>query len=402
MSKVCNAVIAQSGGPTAVINQTLVGCILGLREPGGRGTPVGSIYGARHGVRGMMNDEFIDLTAVPEDKLERIARTPSAALGSSRDKPDAEYCKRIFEALARKEIGLFFYVGGNDSADTCRIINETAQREGHQLRCFHLPKTIDNDLEANDHTPGYGSAARWVAMAFMSDNLDNRALPGIKIDVVMGRNAGFLTAASGLGRRGEDDGPHLIYLPERVFDVEQFIAEVGGVYERLGRCLVAVSEGIKDHDGNTVTATAGDRRETDAHGNLALSGTGALGDLLAARVRQELGKGGKKIRVRADTFGYIQRSSFDISPVDAQEARAVGRFGALQAADGAASGSVVVRRESSGAYRVAYDLVSMERVAAKTRTMPAEFMESGRPDVSSAFLNYAEPLVGDLPAVEEF
>jgi len=396
MSNGHNAVIAQSGGPTAVINQSLVGCIEALRNSG----RIGAIYGARHGVRGMTTDEFIDLTEVPQARLERIARTPSAALGSTRDKPDAEYCGRIFEALIRKDIRYFFYIGGNDSADTSRIINETAQRGGYDLRCYHLPKTIDNDLEENDHTPGYGSAARWVAMAFMSDNLDNRALPGVKIDVVMGRNAGFLTAASALGRRHDDDGPHLIYLPERVFDPEDFVDEVDEVNRRLGRCLIAVSEGIKDRAGNAVTAMMADRRERDAHGNIALSGTGALGDFLAERLRQDLGKNGKKLRVRADTFGYIQRSSYEVSPVDVEEARAVGHFGAMQALAGAPSGSIVIRRQSTDPYRVSYDLVPLERVAAKTRTMSAEFMEPDRPGVTEAFIRYATPLVGELPKSE--
>lgn len=390
-----NAVIAQSGGPTAVINQSLVGCLEALRGA----ADVGCIYGARHGVKGLLKDDLIDLTNLDQTRLERVAATPSAALGSTRDKPDETYCTRILDSLRKHDIHWLFYIGGNDSADTCRIVRDQAVTAGYPLRCFHVPKTIDNDLECNDHTPGYGSAARWVATTFMSDNLDNAALPGVKINVVMGRNAGFLTAASTLGRRHEDDGPHLVYLPERVFDPEDFVADVDRVYTRLGRCLIAVSEGVKDRAGNAVTAMMADTRERDAHGNIQLSGTGVLGDFLAERLKQDLGGTHRKIRVRSDTFGYIQRSSFDISPVDAAEARAVGQHAALCAIRGQESGSITIERESTDPYRVRFGLAPLEHVAAKTRVMPPHFMDSDGPGVTDAFRRYAEPLVGRLPEV---
>ena len=163
-----NAVVAQSGGPTAVINQSLVGVVERWRALG-----KGTIFGARHGVRGMIEDKFLDLTTTPMQTLELVAGTPSAALGSSRDKPDAAYCQKIIAALKARDIRNFFYIGGNDSSDTCRIVNELAASSGYQMRAFHVPKTVDNDLMENDHTPGYASAARYVAMAFMGDNLDN-------------------------------------------------------------------------------------------------------------------------------------------------------------------------------------------------------------------------------------
>ncbi|MCH5372610.1 MAG: diphosphate--fructose-6-phosphate 1-phosphotransferase, partial [Planctomycetes bacterium] len=205
-----NAVIGQSGGPTHVINQSLVGCVTELRKH----PQVHRVLGARHGVRGIVSEQFVDLTGTPMEKLDRIAVTPSAALGSTRDKPDREYCHRIFEAFRRNDVRYFFYIGGNDSSDTCRIVNQEAKDARYELHVFHIPKTIDNDLVCNDHTPGYGSAARFVACAFIGDNLDNRALQGIKINVVMGRHAGWLTAASTLGRQSESDGPHLVYVPE--------------------------------------------------------------------------------------------------------------------------------------------------------------------------------------------
>ncbi len=187
-----NAVVGQSGGPTAVINASLVGVI----EEARKHPEIKNLYGAIHAVAGIVKDEFIDLGKLSPDTLELLAASPSSALGSSRDKPDAEYCKKILDVFKKRDVRYFFYIGGNDSANTCFIINSIAQQAGYELRAFHIPKTIDNDLLVTDHCPGYGTAAKFVACALMGDDLDNRALPGIKIDCVMGRNAGFLTAAS--------------------------------------------------------------------------------------------------------------------------------------------------------------------------------------------------------------
>jgi 6-phosphofructokinase len=396
-----NAVVAQSGGPTAVINQSLVGVVQGLR----RHPSIGAVFGARHGVRGMVDERFIDLTATPDDLLEAVAATPSAALGSSRDKPDAAYCERIFASLKKRDIRSFFYIGGNDSSDTCRIVSELSAAAGYDLRCFHVPKTIDNDLMMNDHTPGYASAARYVAKAFMGDNLDNASLPGIKINVVMGRHAGFMTGAAALLRRGEEDGPHLVCLPEVPFDMDRFVAQVERVYRARGRCLIAVSEGIADKDGAPMLArlsAAG--QEKDAHGNVRLSGTGALGDALAEAVSKRLTPaGGKPPRTRADTLGYPQRCYPDASPVDQREARAAGLFAAQEALSGAASGSIaLVRIGGPGSpaprqpYAVRFERVELSSVAAKTRHMPPEFMD-GDFGVSAAFLDWLRPLVGEMP-----
>ena len=180
--------VAQGGGPTAVINQSLVGVVLEAR----RFSQVTQIYGARHGVRGIVNEDFVDLTQETTHNLERVAATPSSALGSTRDKPDVAYCQQIFKVLQAHQIGHFFYIGGNDSSDTVRIVSEEARKAGYPLRCMHIPKTIDNDLVGNDHTPGFPSAARFVAQAFAGANLDNAALPGVYVGVVMGRHAGFL------------------------------------------------------------------------------------------------------------------------------------------------------------------------------------------------------------------
>ena len=214
--------VAQGGGPTAVINQSLVGVALEARRFAG----IERIYGALHGVRGIVDENFVDLTQETRHNLELVANTPSSALGSTRDKPDLQYCQEIFKVLQAHEIGHFFYIGGNDSSDTVLIVSEEARKAGYPLRCIHIPKTIDNDLVGNDHTPGYPSAARFVAQAFAGANLDNAALPGVYVGVVMGRHAGFLTAAAALGKKFPDDGPHLIYLPERTFKLETFLADV--------------------------------------------------------------------------------------------------------------------------------------------------------------------------------
>jgi len=377
--------VAQGGGPTAVINQSLVGVVLEARRADAQ------VYGARHGVRGIVNEDLVELTNETPSNLELVAATPAAALGSTRDKPDAEYCRRIFEVLAAHEIGHFLYIGGNDSADTVRIVAEQAAAAGYPLRAIHIPKTIDNDLVGNDHTPGFASAARFVVQAYAGANLDNAALPGVYVGVVMGRHAGFLTAAAALARKYPDDGPHLVYLPERVFEIERFLADVKAVYERHGRCVVAASEGIHDATGTPIVTRLTASVEKDAHGNVQLSGTGALADLLCEQIKTQL----KIKRVRGDTFGYLQRSFLGcVSDVDQREAREVGEK-AVQfalAATGSAQGSVAIRRV--GDYAVDLVLQPLAAVAAKTRVMEDEFINAEGNGVTPAFHAYLRPLLG--------
>jgi 6-phosphofructokinase 1 len=382
------AVIAQGGGPTAVINQSLVGAVLQARK-----YPwIENIYGAKHGVRGIVNEDFLDLTQATTHNLEMVARTPSSAMLSTRDKPDAEYCGRIFEVLKAHDVRYFYYIGGNDSADTCRIVNENAMKAGYELRVIHVPKTIDNDLLVTDHCPGYGSAARFITNAFAGINLDNRSLPGVYIGVVMGRHAGFLTAAGIFAKKYPDDGPHLVYVPEKPFDPEKFIADVDGVYGKWGRCVVAVSEGIGDKDGNPVIAALTKSDERDAHGNVQLSGTGALGDALGDLVKKKL----KIKRVRCDTFGYVQRSFLGVvSSVDAQEAREVGEKAVQFSVWENVDGSVAIRR--TGDYSVEYFLTPLESVARHSKSMPDAFIDAERSTITDAFKNYARPLIGQLP-----
>ena len=391
-----NMVVAQSGGPSMVINQSLVGAALAARWT----KQIGHVWGARHGIDGILKEDFVDLGAIPEATLEAVARTPSSALGSVRHKPTPEECRRIFDVLRARDVRFFFYIGGNDSAETVHVVAQEARRAKFDLACFHIPKTIDNDLRGgNDHTPGYGSAARFVAMALQGDDLDSRALGGVKIDVIMGRDAGFLTAASALGRRHPDDGPHLIYLPERPFDIARFADDVKATVDRLGRCVVAVSEGIRGADGVPVAvALAGNAVERDSHGNAQLSGTGALGDLLAREVKARTGIR----RVRADTFGYLQRSfPGAISEADAAEARTAGSSAvAIALCGGVKNGSVAIVRKPGPGYHVEFRRVPLSSVARATRSMPAKFIAANGHDVTRAFLDYARPLVGELPHME--
>ena len=377
--------IAQGGGPTAVINQSMVGAVLESRKFNN----VELVYGAFHGVRGIVDEEFLDLTQETTHNLEMVANTPSSALGSTRDKPDLKYCQEIFKVLQAHEINYFFYIGGNDSSDTVRIVSEEAHKAGYPMRSIHIPKTIDNDLVVNDHTPGFPSAARFVAQAFIGANLDNAALPGIYIAVVMGRHAGFLTAASALGKKFPDDGPHLIYVPERVFSVDKFLADVKATMDRYGRCVIAVSEGIHDEQGVPIAVKLAKDVEKDAHGNVQLSGTGALADMLCDEIRTKLGVK----RVRGDTFGYVQRSFIGcVSDVDQREAREVGEKAVQFAMWGDMDGSIVIDR--TGFYSSDYRLVPLEVVAGKTKVMPDEFIAESGTDVTDAFRLYLRPLLG--------
>jgi ATP-dependent phosphofructokinase / diphosphate-dependent phosphofructokinase len=377
--------VAQGGGPTAVINQSLAGVVLEAR----RFRDVRLVYGARHGVRGIVDEDFVDLTRETSHNLEAVAATPGAALGSTRDKPDLAYCREIFKVLRSHGIEHFFYIGGNDSADTVRIVSQEAAAAGYPLRSVHIPKTIDNDLVGNDHTPGFPSAARFVAQSFAGVNLDNAALPGVYVGVVMGRHAGFLTAASALGKKFPDDGPHLIYLPERAFVIDDFLAQVKATYERLGRCVVAVSEGIHDGSGTPILAQLAKSLEHDAHGNVQLSGTGALADLLCEEIKSKL----SIKRVRGDTFGYLQRSFIGcVSDIDQREAREVGEKAVQYAFWGDRDGSVAIQR--TGFYSADFHLQALDAVAGRTRTMDDAFIDASGTDVTDAFRLYLRPLLG--------
>ena len=387
------AVIGQSGGPTAVINRSLVGFIKEATNQ-----EYEEVLGARHGLSGMLSEDFVDLSKLSDSQLYGIAKTPAAALGSVRKKPTEEDIEKLISIFEKQNIRYFFYIGGNDSAETANLVSEGAKQIGYEMKAFHIPKTIDNDLLETDHCPGYGSAARFVAHAFQGDDADNRSLKGIKINVLMGRHAGWLTAASTLGKSSEEDGPHLVYVPEKVFNIDEFLKDVKEVYDSLGRCVVAVSEGIHNKEGDYFLQTyasdtgSGLAGKTDSHGNIQLSGSGALGDTLTNIVSEHI----DGARVRADTFGYLQRSFLaDISEVDAEEAERVGRHSVIASLD-LQSGSVILKRQLSETYYCDVDVVDLDKVAKNTKDMPEEFLDNKKPYVTNEFFKYAMPLTGGI------
>ena len=387
------AIIGQSGGPTAVINKSLVGFIKEAVQ-----ADFDQVIGARHGLQGMLKKDFVDLSSLNESQLYGISKTPAAALGSVRKKPTDNDIEQLVEIFEQEGIRNFFYIGGNDSAETANLVSEGAKKIGYEMKAFHIPKTIDNDLLETDHCPGYGSAARFVAHAFQGDDADNRSLKGIKINVLMGRHAGWLTAASTLGKSNENDGPHLVYVPEKVFKIENFLKEVKEVYDSLGRCVVAVSEGIHNENGEYFLQTyakesgSGLAGKKDSHGNVQLSGSGALGDTLTNLVSEHI----DSARVRADTFGYLQRSFLaDVSEVDAEEAERVGQY-AVVASQERDSGSVVLKRQFSEKYFCDVDVVDLHKVAKHTKDMPPEFLDETKPYVTNDFFEYAMPLTGGI------
>jgi 6-phosphofructokinase len=387
------AIIGQSGGPTAVINRSLVGFIKEAVN-----ADFDEVLGARHGLAGMLSKDFVDLSSLSESQLFGIGKTPAAALGSVRKKPSEQDIEQLVSIFEKENIRNFFYIGGNDSAETANLVAEGANQIGYEMKAFHIPKTIDNDLKETDHCPGYGSAARFVAHAFQGDDADNRSLKGIKINVLMGRHAGWLTAASTLGKATEEDGPHLVYLPEKIFDIDVFLKEVKEVYDALGRCVIAVSEGIHNAEGEYFLQTyasetgSGLAGQKDSHGNIQLSGSGALGDTLTNIVSEHI----DGARVRADTFGYLQRSFLaDVSSVDAEEAERVGQH-AVVASKEKQSGSVILKRQFSESYFCDVDVVDLHKVAKYTKDMPEEFIEQDKPYVTNEFFEYAMPLTGGI------
>lgn len=372
-------VIAQGGGPTAVINQTMVGATLEVRRrhPGAR------VLGARHGVRGVRDGDYVVLSDLPEAQLRLIAGTPSAALGSTRDKPDEAYCDKVLAGLKKVSADAFIYIGGNDTSGTQQILTDAS---GGSMAFVHAPKTIDNDLMENDHTPGFISAAEFVAGAFLSVDLDFRALPGVYVAIVMGRHAGFLTAASAAWRLDEESGPHLIYVPERAFSVPRFIDDVRAKLARHKRCIVAVSEGVSTEDGRSLVETIvpEERLERDAHGNLKLSG-GDLGLAFEHALRDGL----PGQRARVDALGYMPRGSIAaISKVDQQEAFDAG----VHAVEAAAQGGGSVALQFDGVKTV-LKIVPLSSVAAKTRHMPDDYLDETGTALSDKGKAYMERLV---------
>lgn len=382
--------VGQSGGPTAVINATLYGVI---REAL-RHEAITGIYGMRHGVEGLLREDLIDLGAESAQTIELLKHTPSAALGSSRHKLSETDYERLVQILRAHGIRFFLYIGGNDSADTANRLAALAALRNYELRVIGLPKTVDNDLVETDHCPGHPSVARWLAVSVRDAGLDTEAIgvvDTVKVIETMGRDTGWITAATALARTHEEAAPHLIYLPERPLRREQFLADVERVFRRLGHVVVAVCEGQKDERGAYLSAST-KSVDVDRFGHPQLGGVAAvLCDLIATEL---------KIKARFDKPGTVQRVSAALrSPVDIEEAVQVGEAGVKHVVAGVSAQMVTIVRESTHPYRSATGLVPLERIANKVRPVPGEFIGASGNDVTPAYLDYIRPLIGgDLPA----
>jgi len=383
-----NLIAGQSGGPTAVINNSLCGVI----QEAQKHSDIENIYGMVHGIQGLLEENIIDLGRQKPEIIEGLRSTPSAALGSCRYKLQDEDYEKILDIFKKYNVRYFIYNGGNDSMDTAHKVGELAKSEGYELRCMGVPKTVDNDLGFTDHCPGYGSVGRWNAIATRDAGRDTEAIgivDNVKIIETMGRNTGWITASTALGKDSEDSAPHLIYLPERVFDEEKFLEDVESVYSRLGYALITVCEGLKDKDGKYLTAS--DRSiYADAFGHKQLGG---VADYLCSIIADNL-----EIKARFDKPGTIQRmSSLCMSKTDAEEAYMVGQAAVENAIEGASGYMVSLVRESNDPYKCTTGLVALEQVANAEKPVPDEFINEAGNFVTDAYIEYAKPLIGELP-----
>jgi len=397
-----NLVIGQSGGPTAVINSSLAGAV----QEALKHDEITGIYGMMHGIMGVLNEDFVDLGKQDPAVIEGLRRTPSAATASCRYKVAPEEYDKALEVLEKYNIRYFFYIGGNDSQDTAKKISELAKAKGYELRAIGIPKTVDNDLPVTDHCPGYGSVGRWLAIGVRDAGLDTEAIgivDTVKVIETMGRNTGWITATTALAKTStgkspltplskggnlqvEDEAPHLIYLPERPFDEEKFLADVDAVYSRLGYCVVAVCEGLVDKDGEYITASSR-AIDTDKFGHRQLGGVAQyLCDVVA---------NGLNIKARWDKPGTIQRvSMMCASSTDLEEAYMVGQMAVRHAVEGKTDYMVTLVREPGPEYKCTTGLVELEKVALGTKRVPDEYINEAGNGVTDAFIEYARPLIG--------
>ncbi len=390
-------VIGQSGGPTAVLNASLAGFIGAARQAGA------SVFGLAHGLEGALNDSFLDLNSLDENTLERLAKTPGAALGSSRRKLDEDEYARVLAAFRRRGVTGFAYCGGNGSMWVAHHLSEMARDMGYDLCVTGIPKTVDNDLNGTDHAPGYGSAARFLALAARDTGLDLEAMTTFDDAVileVMGRDCGWLAAASALLKEKADDAPHLIYVPEIAFDEERFLQDVAAVHRRLNRVYIVVGEGVRDAGGAFVGSSEGDGT-TDMLGRTIHGLIASAGLYLARLVRKRLG-----LQIRYFRPGNIGRSlSACVSEADREEARQVGDRAAQVLARGERDLMVALMRHgheggsASRPYGCEVGTIALDTAAGQHRTLPREYMNEAGNMVSPAFLEYALPLIGDVPPV---
>lgn len=381
-----NAIVAHGGGPTSVINASLAGLIEGCRAH----SRFQNLYGARFGLRGLLEEDLTELLARDEGLVHAIGASPGSALGSSRLKLSEEDYGRILALFDRKGIHCFFYTGGNGSMDTALRFSRMARDSGYDLQVIGIPKTIDNDLSVTDHTPGYPSTAHFFAIAARDVGEDNRSLPSpVSVLEVLGRNAGWVVGATALARKHEDDAPHLIYFPERPVSLDQIAADVDCIYRRLGRVVIAICEGQLDERGNPFGADV-DRSESSVH-RLASN----LGHTLARLLSAKLG-----IRARAEKPGLFGRCCGPLaSEIDRREAFECGRTAAIAAIQGQSEGMVAIRRDSNVPYRSSTFLTPLENVARIERLMPQDWISAEANDVTQAFIDYVLPLI---PKVESY
>lgn len=390
-----NCFVAQSGGPTAAINASLAGVIKGVLEH----SDFDRIYGSLNGITGILEGRYLDLTDIfqKEETLHLLKRTPAMYLGSCRFKlpkpeDDIQPYQFIFEKFAEMNIGAFFYIGGNDSMDTVDKLSAYGASIGSDIRVIGIPKTIDNDLCATDHTPGFGSAAKYVASSILEISHDTLIyhVKSVTIVEIMGRDAGWLTAASALARNEYSTAPHLIYLPERDFDTEAFLADVSRLLQERDNVIIAVSEGIRDKDGNYISSSAG---AVDNFGHSQLSGAGkALEYLVQERLH---------VKVRSVEINILQRCGGHIASLtDLDESFAQGQFGVTLAGNGETGKMVTLSRTSDTPYAVSYGATAISDIANRVKSVPLEYINAEGNDVTSEMITYLKPLIQGEPVVD--
>lgn len=376
-----NAIVAQSGGPSAVINNSICGVI----QTWFKEVDFGTIYAGISGIKGILEGDIIDLAQQDPAIIEGLRYTPGAGIFSCRYKVSAEDQLKLVDILKKHNIRYFFYNGGNDSMDTAHKTWLAARECGWDMRVIGVPKTIDNDLPFVDHTPGFGSAAKYIATTVRETGIDLESVSTknkVTILEAMGRDAGWLTAASALSRRFPDEAPHLIYLPEVPFSREQFLADVERVYKQLGYCYVVVSEGIRDANGE-YCFTSG---SVDAFGHKQLSGVGVA---LKELVEEKLG-----INARCNTLGTAQRSAMHCgSKTDADEAYMVGAEAVRYALNDKSGIMVTLERVSSEPYKCICGETTLENVANLEKKVPLEWINKEGNYVTEDFIKYARPLI---------
>ena len=375
------AVIAHSGGPTPVINASL----LGVAEEARRHPQITGLYGAQFGIAGILRQEFLDLSRQPAGLLNKVARTPSSALGSSRHEVLPADLQTVLDVFRAHKVRYFFYTGGNGSMGTARQLQIAAEQNRYDLQIVGIPKTIDNDLTHTDHTPGYASTARFFAHAVRDINADNRALPNqVEFIEVLGRNVGWLAAATSLARDQEDDAPHLIYFPENPLPAEKLLDEVAAVYRRLRRCVVVVCEGQLDEHREPFGADV----RSGSRGSLAMNLAHRLALLVSSRLQ---------LRARSEKPGLLGRAtSAYISDTDWNESYLCGRHAVNAAIEGHSGTMVTLLRQPSPVYSTSTGLVELEQVAFTERLFPPEWINSQSNGVLPEFRDYIAPLVGPV------